>query len=213
MKSKGNGGLSRRQFVEDSRRRRWRLGIKTAIALRAVDAKVDFPSTEMQRSRKVRAIHDLRLLDTAIILSLNNEHAQETSALDDSGLTALLDMAFYARGVDRGATAFLIALDHNASYGSPNFMWFKASRESFVYIDRIIVSSAARGQGIARLLYDDLFARAKQAGHDRVVCEVNIEPPNRVSEAFHVAMGFDGVGQATIYDGTKTVRYFQKTLR
>jgi predicted GNAT superfamily acetyltransferase len=161
----------------------------------------------------VRAIHDLRLLDTTIILSLNNEHAQETSALDDSGLTALLDMAFYARGVDRGATAFLIALDHNASYGSPNFMWFKASRESFVYIDRIIVSSAARGLGIARLLYDDLFARAKQAGHDQVVCEVNIEPPNLVSEAFHAAMGFDGVGQATIYDGTKTVRYFQKTLR
>ena len=160
----------------------------------------------------MHAIHDLRLFDTAIILSLNNEHAQETSTLDDSGLTALLEMAFYARGVDRGATAFLIALDHNASYGSPNFVWFKASRESFVYIDRIIVSRAARGLGIARLLYYDLFARAKQAGHDRVVCEVNIEPPNLVSEAFHVAMGFDGVGQATIYDGTKTVRYFQKML-
>jgi predicted GNAT superfamily acetyltransferase len=54
----------------------------------------------------VHAIHDLRLLDKTIILSLNNEHAQETSALDDSGLTALLDMAFYARGVDRGETAF-----------------------------------------------------------------------------------------------------------
>jgi uncharacterized protein len=163
-------------------------------------------------AKKVHAIHDLRLLDTDIILSLNNEHAQETSALDDSGLTALLNMAFYARGVDRGATAFLIALDHNASYGSPNFMWFKASRESFIYIDRIIVSSVARGMGIARLLYDDLFARAKQAGHDRVVCEVNIEPPNLVSEAFHVAMGFDVVGEASIYDGTKTVRYFQKRL-
>jgi hypothetical protein len=29
-------------------------------------------------------------------------------------------MAFYARGIDWGAIAFLIALDHNASYGSPN---------------------------------------------------------------------------------------------
>ena len=160
----------------------------------------------------MHAIHDLRLLDTAIILSLNNEHAQETSTLDDSGLTALLDMAFYARGVDRGATAFLIALDHNASYGSPNFVWFQASRESFVYIDRIIVSSSARGQGIARLLYEDLFAVAKQAGHERVVCEVNIEPPNLVSEAFHRAMSFVEVGKATIHDGTKTVRYFEKKL-
>ena len=152
------------------------------------------------------------LLDAAVILSLNNEHAKETSGLDDAGLTALLDMAFYARGVDRGATAFLIAFDHNAFYGSPNYLWFKACRKSFVYIDRIIVSSAARGRGIARLLYNDLFARAKQAGHDRVVCEVNIEPPNLASEAFHVAMGFDGVGQATIYGGMKTVRYFEKIL-
>jgi predicted GNAT superfamily acetyltransferase len=143
---------------------------------------------------------------------LNNEHAKETSALDEAGLTALLDMAFYARGIDRGATALLIALDHNAGYGSPNFLWFKASRKSFVYIDRVIVSSAARGLGIARLLYDDLFAKARQAGHDRVVCEVNIEPPNLASEAFHAAMGFDGVGQATIYGGTKTVRYFEKML-
>jgi predicted GNAT superfamily acetyltransferase len=161
----------------------------------------------------VHAIHDRRLLDATVILSLNNEHAKETSALDDTGLAVLLDMAFYARGVDRGATAFLIALDQNASYRSPNFLWFKASRKVFVYIDRIIVSRAARGRGIARLLYDDLFATAKQAGHERVVCEVNIEPPNPVSEAFHVAMGFDRVGQATIYDGTKTVRYFEKTLR
>ena len=161
----------------------------------------------------MHAIHDLRLFDTAIILSLNNEHAQETSTLDDSGLTALLDMAFYARGVDRGATAFLIALDHKASYQSPNFLWFKAARESFVYIDRIIVLSSARGRGIARLLYDDLFAAARKAGHDRVVCEVNIDPPNLVSEAFHVTMGFKGVGEATIRNGTKTVRYLEKTLR
>jgi uncharacterized protein len=161
----------------------------------------------------VPAIRDLSLLDATAILSLNNEHARETSALDDAGLTTLLNMALYARGVDRGTTAFLIALDHNASYGSPNFQWFKASRRSFVYIDRIIVSSAARGSGIARLLYQDLFATAKRAGHDRVVCEVNIEPPNPVSEAFHAAMGFDAVGQATIYGGTKTVRYLEKMLR
>ena len=128
------------------------------------------------------------------MLPLNNAHAKETSALDDASLTALLDMAFYARGIDRGATAFLIALAHNAPYESPNYLWFKAARESFVYIDRIIVLSSARGRGIARLLYNDLFAAARTAGHDRVVCEVNIDPPNLVSEAFHATMGFQRVG-------------------
>jgi uncharacterized protein len=144
---------------------------------------------------------------------LNNTNAKETSALDNAGLKSLLDMAFYARGIDRGATALLIALEHNAAYVNPNFMWFQASRESFVYIDRIIVSISARGQGIARVLYEDLIAAAKRGGHDRVVCEVNIEPPNPVSEALHVAMGFEAIGQATIHNGTKTVRYFERMLR
>jgi uncharacterized protein len=159
------------------------------------------------------AICDLRSLDAAAVLLLNNTNAKETSVLDGAGLEMLLDMAFYARGIDRGATALLIALENNAAYANPNFMWFKASRESFVYIDRIVVSISARGQGIARVLYEDLIVAAKRAGHDRVVCEVNIEPPNPPSEAFHVAMGFEAVGQATIHNGTKTVRYFEKMLR
>jgi uncharacterized protein len=163
--------------------------------------------------KNAHAICNLSLLDTTAVLLLNNASAEETSALDEAGLKTLLDMAFYARGIDRGATAFLIALEHNAAYVNPNFMWFQASRESFVYIDRIIVSISARGQGIARVLYEDLMAAAKRGGHDRVVCEVNIEPPNPISEAFHVAMGFNAVGQATIHNGAKTVRYFEKMLR
>jgi uncharacterized protein len=161
---------------------------------------------------RVRAFHVFSSLEAAIMLPLNNTHAEETSKLDEASIAALLDIAFYARGIDRGAIALLIALDHNAVYDSPNFLWFKARRESFIYIDRVIVSSAARGQGIAKSLYEDLFAAAKQSGHDRVVCEVNIDPPNRASEAFHVAMGFGGVGEATIYNETKTVRYFERLL-
>jgi uncharacterized protein len=159
------------------------------------------------------AICDLSSLDATSVLLLNNKNAKETSALDDSSLKTLLDKAFYARGIDRGATAFLIALENSAAYVNPNFMWFKEFRRSFVYIDRIIVSISARGQGIARVLYEDLFAAAKRGGHDRVVCEVNVEPPNPVSEAFHAAMGFEAVGQATIHNGMKTVCYFEKILR
>ena len=47
------------------------------------------------------------------------------------------------------------------------------------------------------------FAAAMQAGHDRVVCEVNIEPPNLASEAFDLAMGFDGIGQGSIRKGRR----------
>jgi uncharacterized protein len=106
----------------------------------------------------------------------------------------------------------LIALDNTAPYQNPNFAWFKEAYPSFVYIDRIIVAESARGQGIARLLYEDLFAAAHSAGVPRIVCEVNSEPPNPASDAFHLAMGFEKVGQAVLYNGAKTVNYFAKNL-
>jgi len=166
----------------------------------------------MSQLRTANEIEDLGLLDRAAMLTLNNAHVVETSLLDEEGIGALLETAFYVRGTDRGMTSFLIALDHTAPYVNPNFSWFKERRKSFVYIDRVIVAQASRGHGIARRLYEDLFAAAKQAGHNRVVCEVNIHPPNPASEAFHLTMGFTGVGDATIHGGKKTVRYFEKIL-
>jgi predicted GNAT superfamily acetyltransferase len=43
------------------------------------------------------------------------------------------------------------------------------------------------------------------------VCEVNAEPPNPASDAFHAAMGFAEVGSATL-GGGKQVRYFERLL-
>jgi len=160
----------------------------------------------------LQEIQDIGLPDMPWVLALNNAHVYETSFLDASGISALLDHAFYCRGIDRGATALLIALDQNAPYDNPNFNWFKQRYGSFVYIDRVIVAGTARGQGFATRLYEDLFTKARNAGHDRVACEINIDPPNPVSDAFHDAMGFAAVGQAIIYDGKKEVRYFEKTL-
>jgi uncharacterized protein len=176
------------------------------------------PTERLSRSARtdgeeLPGLGNLTLPDVPGIISLNNEHVLETSLLDDAGLAELLRMAFYARGVDEGKTAFLIALDHQAAYVNPNFSWFAARYNSFVYIDRVIVSAAARGRGLAKELYRDLFAAAMQRGHERVVCEVNSKPPNPASQAFHAAMGFAVVGEATIHGGEKSVCYLEKSLR
>jgi predicted GNAT superfamily acetyltransferase len=145
------------------------------------------------------------------LLALNNAHAQELSWLDGPRLVHLVAEAFVAARIGL-ADALLIAFDEAADYDSPNFLWFRSRFARFVYIDRVVVADAARGRGHASRLYADLFERARQAGHERVVCEVNQTPPNPGSDAFHATLGFEEVGGASIHGGAKTVRYLCRRL-
>lgn len=145
----------------------------------------------------------------AALLALNNAHAVELSWLEPDRLTHLLHQAFHARCIGN-VDAFLLALDESASYDSPNYQWFRQRFLRFVYVDRVVVAPALRGRGYARLLYTDLFRRTVEAGRDLVVCEVNSEPPNPVSDAFHRVLGFNDIGSATIHGGSKAVRYLAR---
>ncbi len=145
------------------------------------------------------------------VLTLNREHETELSPLTPLRLKELVAVAVYAKALDPQA-AFLLAFDQDASYDSPNFLWFQDCRTRFVYVDRITVSPEQRGRGHARTLYDDLFASALALGHERIVCEVNSDPPNPGSDAFHAALGFREVGRAELADRGKSVRYLERAL-
>ncbi|HTV97312.1 MAG TPA: GNAT family N-acetyltransferase [Steroidobacteraceae bacterium] len=152
------------------------------------------------------------LPDEAAILALNDAHRSETSALEANRLHALLAQAFHVGLRRRGHDAFLIALDQDAISSSPNFQWFRSRYKRFVYVDRVIVAPDKRGRGLARGLYEELFAAAAHAGHGIVGCEVNVEPPNPASDAFHEALGFSEVGRALILGGEKLVRYLTRDV-
>lgn len=149
--------------------------------------------------------------DEADILALNNEHAAELSWLEAERLSFLLGEAFYARRIG-DLEAFIMTFDQDANYDSPNFLWFCERYERFVYVDRVVVAAHARGRGHARRLYQDLFEHAERAGHALVTCEVNTDPPNPASDAFHAALGFTEVGHAVIHGGKKAVRYYVKQI-
>jgi uncharacterized protein len=145
------------------------------------------------------------------LLGLNKAHATETGPLTREELAQMLATAFHSASVGVGKDGLLIAFDQDAAYQSPNFLWFKARTETFVYVDRIIVAAHARGRGLARTFYEDLFDRARAAGHVRIVCEVNLDPPNPGSLSFHAALGFAAVGEAVLENG-KTVQYLERAL-
>jgi uncharacterized protein len=143
-------------------------------------------------------IRDVSDPDLRGIVALNTMFAKETSLLDERALRRLLDASCYAKVVG-DVDALLIALDQDASHNG------------LVYVDRIVVHPRAQGQGLARQLYAHMFASASQQGHRHIGCEVNVDPPNPASDAFHAALGFHEVGRAQI-SPTKTVRYLVRNL-
>ena len=147
----------------------------------------------------------------ASLLALNNAHASELSWLEPSALASLVAQAWLASRIGE-IDAFMLVLDESAVYDSPNFGWFRARYPRFLYVDRVVVASHARGRRLARQLYEALIATAARARHARIVCEVNISPPNPASDAFHAALGFVEIGQASIHGGAKRVRYLERSL-
>jgi predicted GNAT superfamily acetyltransferase len=143
------------------------------------------------------------------VLRLNAAVEEKTSVLDAAGLDRLLAASAFAPAIldDAGQVlAFLIGFVPGADYASPNYRWFCDRLARFAYVDRVVVAEAARGRGLARQLYDRFAAFAVTDGLGPVVCEVNLDPPNPGSDAFHAAMGFVEMGRGAPSPG-KVVRY------
>jgi uncharacterized protein len=141
-------------------------------------------------------------LDSCELLDLNNRHAVELSRVAKSYFDSMIRNAFYAQAL-APARAFLLAFDQSASYDNVNFSWFRARYERFIYVDRVVVDSACRGQGIARALYEDLFEFARSRQQSLIVCEVNVDPPNLASAMFHKRLGFESAGESLVYHTMK----------
>ena len=129
------------------------------------------------------------------VLVLNNEHAEELSWLEPERLSELVSQAFYARRIGNSKPSSSPSI-RTPTTTVPISCGSRQRYPRFVYVDRIVVAAVARGKGYARRLYEDLFAVASCSGHETIVCEVNSDPPNPASDAFHAALGFSEVGEA-----------------
>jgi uncharacterized protein len=147
------------------------------------------------------------LADFPEILALNEEWVQATSRLDERALADLHGQAAYHRVVelDGRVVGFLLAIGPGQPYQSPNYTWFATRHDEFLYIDRVVVAGAHQRSGVGAMLYEGVAAFAAAGGFRRLVCEVNIEPHNPGSDAFHAGRGFVEVGTQWVADGTKRV--------
>jgi hypothetical protein len=108
-------------------------------------------------------------------------------------------------GADAGPAGVVLVLAPGADYDSPNYRWFCEHYDDFRYVDRIAVASSAHRSGLGRRLYGAVFDHARAGGAPWVTAEVNLEPPNPGSLAFHHRLGFREVGQQDTYGGSVRV--------
>jgi predicted GNAT superfamily acetyltransferase len=150
-------------------------------------------------------IRDLSDADADAVLRLNEESVSMLAPLDSERLRALRTIAAHALVCesDGEVAGFALAFAPGATYDSINYAWHGERFDDFLYLDRIAVSTAFRRRGIASLLYDEMESRAVQ--HSRMVCEVNHDPPNEASLAFHRTRGYREIGHLTQPDGHVTV--------
>ncbi len=146
------------------------------------------------------------------LLELNAASVQELSPLDDERLRYILALVHSCLVVesDRGeVSGFAIAVAPGADYDSANYAWFAERYERFLYLDRIAVAAEARRRGVGARLYDAMEHAA--APYQRMVCDVNIQPRNDASLAFHAARGYREVGRLA-HGSVKTVALMSKEL-
>jgi predicted GNAT superfamily acetyltransferase len=158
-------------------------------------------------------IEDATATDYPEILEINEGALPHVNRITTDELAEFAAQSHYFRVAREGENiaGFLLAFSEGASYHSPNFLWFRGRYPRFVYIDRIAVARSARRTGIGRQLYGDL-ERVAFAHASDLTCEVNLDPPNPGSFAFHEQSGFCEVGRQHTDGGAKHVCLMSKDL-
>ena len=161
----------------------------------------------------VRPIADA---DLDRILEINEANVPEVGSVDDARMAFLLEQSELALAVevDGLVAGFCIVLGPGSPYDSVNYRWFVERYDDFLYLDRVAFDAAFQGRGLGTLLYAEVDRSMRDpAGATRLALEVNVDPPNERSLAFHARRGFVEVGQQDTPYGIRVSMQMRPVLR
>ena len=163
------------------------------------------PEHPLRRDTAIRAV---RPSDLSRLVELNNDAVPAVPAVSEGEMAALVEAANWSLVAEQDGEVrgMVICFDPGQDYDSENYRYFESHYPSHFYIDRIVIDEAARGMGLGALLYGEVFAEAARRGAGQVTCEVNLEPPNPASIAFHHRMGFVDVDTQATKGGSVVVQ-------
>jgi hypothetical protein len=99
--------------------------------------------------------------------------------------------------VDDTVAGFCIVFGAGADYDSVNYLWFMEHHPRSMYLDRVAFDERFVGRKLGSEMYAevDRLIRRNHHGTTGLSLEVNIDPPNEPSLAFHRTLGFIEVGR------------------
>jgi predicted GNAT superfamily acetyltransferase len=134
--------------------------------------------------------------DVPAVLALNHRFVDLLSPLDAERLLRLVGLADHADvvEVDERVVGFVLTMAPGSEYDSENYRWHAQQfDDAFYYLDRIVIAEEMRRRGLAGFVYDAMEDVARRFG--RMTLEVNVDPPNHGSLAFHERRGYVEVGR------------------
>jgi predicted GNAT superfamily acetyltransferase len=149
----------------------------------------------------VSTLRPITPADVPAVLAWNEAHVELLAPLDAERLDLLLGWADLGCVLTDGGqdVGFVLTFAAGTAYDSSNYRWFSDRYDAFYYLDRVVVDPSVRRGGVGTRVYDEIEERAR--GLAPVMClEVNLDPPNEPSLAFHRRRGYVEVGQ-DLYDG------------
>jgi len=152
-------------------------------------------------------LRPLAVGDAAALAVLNDAAAPAVPITEPAALARLIGLARLALCFERGKclVGFVLAMAPGCAYESENYAFFESRGIDHLYVDRIVIAESERGSGLGAALYEAVFADAEASGRLEVTCEVNLDPPNPGSLAFHERLGFRSVGTQATKGGSVTV--------
>jgi hypothetical protein len=142
-------------------------------------------------------IRELRPGDLAVVRAINDANVPEVGSADEDRLRFLVSESAIASVVvvEDAIAGFCLVLPLGSSYDSVNYRWFDSRYDDVMYLDRVAFDARFRRRGLGTLLYDEVEQRVAESGASALTLEVNVDPPNDPSLAFHHGRGFREVGR------------------
>ena len=111
-------------------------------------------------------IRPYQATDLPALHAINTASEPGVGAVSKAALGAIISQGdcHVATDPNDAPIGFLLTLGPDADYASKNYLWFDERFEDYAYVDRIAIAPDLRGQGVGRLLLDQILDYARENG-------------------------------------------------